>query len=93
MPQSVSVAAAIRRVPVSILMCRARQERRFLAPCFSIGHSPGPHSFSPVLSTSRCGGPLVARGWQGNRFRLTGRLVGLVFRDNPGRGLRVFVGP
>ncbi len=30
---------------------------------------------------------------QGNRFRLTGRLVGSVFRDNPGRGLRVFVGP
>ena len=27
--------------------------RRFLVPCFSISHSPGPHSFSPVLSTSK----------------------------------------
>ena len=27
-----------------------------MVPCFSISHSPGPHSLSPVLSTNRCKG-------------------------------------
>ena len=38
--------------------CSFRQDRRVLVPCFSISHSPGPHSFRPVLSTSRCTGSL-----------------------------------
>jgi hypothetical protein len=25
-----------------------------LVPCISTSHSPGPHNFSPVLSTSKC---------------------------------------
>ena len=32
------------------------QARRVLVPCFSSSHSPAPHSFSPVLSASRCMG-------------------------------------
>ena len=46
------------------------QDRRVLVPCFSISHSPGPHSFRPVLSTNRCKGSasppasgLGRRGW------------------------------
>ena len=31
-----------------------------LVPCFSVSHSPAPHSFSPVLSTSRCKGSRTA---------------------------------
>ncbi len=34
--------------------------RRTLVPCFSFSHSPAPHSFSPVLSTSRCRGSAPA---------------------------------
>lgn len=32
--------------------------RRRLVPCFSTSHAPGPHSVSPVLTTSRWGAPL-----------------------------------
>ena len=31
-------------------------------PCFSSSHPPDPHSFSPVLSTSRCTGAEPGRG-------------------------------
>jgi hypothetical protein len=36
--------------------CSLRQDRRVLVPCFSSSHSPAPHRFNPVLSTSRCKG-------------------------------------
>jgi hypothetical protein len=32
------------------------------APCFSIAHSPGPHSRGPVPSTSRCTGRVLGTG-------------------------------
>src|SRR3954464_14038606 len=48
----VSAAATIWPVSAFTPMCNLRQNRRVLVPCFSISHSPGPHSF-PVLSTSR----------------------------------------
>jgi hypothetical protein len=44
-----------RRVGVHA-MCSFGQDRRVFMPCFSISHSPAPHSFNPVLSTSRCKG-------------------------------------
>ena len=43
-------------------MWSLRQDRRTLVPCFSISHSPGPQSFRPVVSTSRCIGALPAFG-------------------------------
>ena len=46
----------------SVARCSTLQARRRLVPCFSISHSPGPQSFSPVLSTSRCTGALPAFG-------------------------------
>ena len=52
----VSSDATIRPVSASTPMCILRQDRRRLVPCFSISHSPAPHSFSPVLSTRRCTG-------------------------------------
>ena len=52
----VSDAATIWPVSASMPMCSVRQDRRVLAPCFSISHSPAPQSFRPVLSTSRCKG-------------------------------------
>ena len=52
----VSSDATIRPVSASTPRCSFRQDRRLLVPCFSISHSPGPHSFRPVLSTSRCTG-------------------------------------
>lgn len=36
----------------------AEQARRRLVPYFATNHAPGPHSFSPVLTTSRWGAPL-----------------------------------
>ena len=59
MARSVSVAATIRPLCASIPTCSFLHERRFLVPCFSISHSPGLHSFSPVLSTSRWSAPLA----------------------------------
>src|SRR3954452_14446115 len=58
----VSVAATIWPVSASRPRCNLRQDRRVLVPCFSISHSPGPHSFRPVLSTSRCTGSVPDRG-------------------------------
>src|SRR3954464_13314560 len=52
----VSAAATIWPVSASTPRCNFRQDRRLQEPCFSTSHSPGPHSFSPVLSTSRCTG-------------------------------------
>jgi hypothetical protein len=40
-------------VPASTPMWNLRQDRRVRTPCFSNSHSPGPHSFRPVLSTTR----------------------------------------
>jgi hypothetical protein len=39
-------------------MCSFRHDRRARVPCLSVSHSPAPHSFSPVPSTSRCIGSL-----------------------------------
>ena len=52
----VSSDATIRPVSASTPMWILRRDRRTLVPCFSISHSPGPQSFSPVLSISRCTG-------------------------------------
>src|SRR4051812_20579576 len=52
----VSADATIRPVSASTPTWSFRQDRRLLAPCFSTSHSPGPQSFRPVLSTSRCTG-------------------------------------
>ena len=49
----VSAAATIWPVSASMPMCSFRQDRRVLVPCFSSSHSPAPHGFRPVLSTSR----------------------------------------
>lgn len=49
----VSSEARISPVSASTPMCSLRQDRRLRVPCFSISHSPGPHSRRPVLSTSR----------------------------------------
>ena len=38
-------------------ICNLCHERRFVVPCFSTSHSPGPFGFSPVLSTINCRGP------------------------------------
>ena len=59
---SVSTAATIWPVSASMPRCSFRQDRRVLVPCFSISHSPAPHSFRPVLSTSRCMGSPSLRG-------------------------------
>src|SRR3954447_19592636 len=56
--RSVSVAATIRPVLASTPRWSFLQDRRLLVPCFSTSHSPAPESFSPVLSTSRCMGPV-----------------------------------
>ncbi len=32
--------------------------RRFVIACSSTSHSPGPFSFSPLLSTGNCSGPV-----------------------------------
>ena len=53
----VSVEATIWPVPASTPRCSVRHDRRVAVPCFSSSHSPLPHSFRPVLSTSRCKGP------------------------------------
>src|SRR3954471_10723505 len=59
----VSSTASIRLVSASTPRCSFRQARRVRVPCFPTSHSPGPPSFSPVLSTSRCSGPpLPERG-------------------------------
>ncbi len=50
----------IRPVPASTPRCSMRHDRRVAVPCFSSSHSPLPHSFRPVLSTSRCMGSLPA---------------------------------
>jgi hypothetical protein len=47
--------------------CSFCQDRRILVPCFSSSHSPAPHNFNPVLSTSRCTGSLSASLPERNR--------------------------
>jgi hypothetical protein len=49
-------------------ICNFFQDRRFFVPCFSISHSPGPHSFKPVLSTSSWIAPPGARCRQRYRY-------------------------
>ena len=53
---ALNVLATIRPVPASTPRCSIRHDRRVAVPCFSSSHSPLPHSFKPVLSTSRCRG-------------------------------------
>lgn len=54
--------AMIRPVSASTATWSLRHYRRVFVPCFSSSHSPEPHSFSPMLSTSRCTGPEPGRG-------------------------------
>src|SRR3954454_14150107 len=68
----VSSDATIRPVSASTPIWSLRQDRRTLVPCFSISHSPGPQSFRPVLSTSRCTGLAVATKGLWLRRRLDG---------------------
>src|SRR3954470_4462843 len=68
----VSAAATIWPVSASTPRGNFRQDRRLQEPCFSTSHSPGPHSFSPVLAPSRCTGSAsapcigVTRPWPGH---------------------------
>jgi len=55
-PSAVSEAATICPVPTSMPKCSFRHDRRVRVPCLSTSHSPGPHSCSLVLPTSRRGG-------------------------------------
>jgi hypothetical protein len=56
-PSSISLLvnsdATIWPVSASTPRCSFRQDRRVLEPCFSTSHSPAPHNFSPVLSTTK----------------------------------------
>ena len=54
----VTPTATISPLPASMPMCGLRQYRRRDVPCFSTGHPPAPESFSRVLSTSKCSGPV-----------------------------------
>lgn len=64
-PDRRGVAATIRPPAASMPMSGTRHDRRLPAPCCSSDHSPGPLSFEPVLSTSGCSGPPLARGRAG----------------------------
>src|SRR5271165_2123178 len=57
----VTSTATISPLTASTPICSLRQDRRRDVPCFSTSHSPAPPSFSPVLSTSKCSGPVAAR--------------------------------
>ena len=54
MSRLVSVLATISPETASKPICNLCHERRFVVPCFSTSHSPGPFSFRPVLSTINC---------------------------------------
>lgn len=54
--ESLLAEIAIWPVLASTPRCSLRHDRRVRVPCFSINHSPAPHSFKPVLSTSKCRG-------------------------------------
>jgi hypothetical protein len=58
----VSSAAMICPVSASTPIWSFLQDRHVLVACFSTSHLPGPHSLSPVLSTSRCTGSPLGRG-------------------------------
>ena len=51
MTRPVTVLATISLETASKLICNLCHERRFVVPCFSTSHSPGPFSFRPELST------------------------------------------
>jgi hypothetical protein len=53
----VSVLATISPETASKPICNLCHEQRFVIPCFSTSHSPGPFSFRPGLSTINCRGP------------------------------------
>ena len=57
---------------------QGQHDRRAWVPCFPTSHSPAPHSFSPVLSTSRCimAGPRRPRHLQRRRPAAQGGVVG-----------------
>ena len=57
---SVSTWAAISPVMASTLTCRSSQRRRPW-PCLAAHHSPCANNSRPVLSRTRCMGPLLAR--------------------------------
>ena len=69
-----SSTATISPLSPSTPICRFRQDRRREAPCFSTSHSPAPPSFTPVLSTSRCSGPVPSLRRSGTCSVLARRL-------------------
>src|SRR4051794_40563711 len=71
-------------------MCSLRQDRRREVPCFSTSHSPAPWSFSPVLSTRRCNGPVPHRRSGGMLSVLLRRLIAEwsgTLRSRPSRAI------
>ena len=57
----VTSTARISNVSSSIPRWSLRQTRRFGPPCLRACHSPSPSTLIPVLSISRCNGPLEPR--------------------------------
>ena len=53
----------MRPVSTSVPVCRVRQARRVLVPCFSSSHSPAPHSFSPAVDQQVHGPAMAVRHW------------------------------
>ncbi len=78
MSGGVNVAATICPVPMSTPTWNLSHERRLVEPCFSTSHSPGPLSFSPVPSISRCrtGGLRTDPHGQGSGPSAQGRVIG-----------------
>jgi Transposase DDE domain len=70
----VTATAAISLLSASTSICSFRHDRRRDAPCFSTSHSPAPPSFRPVLSTSRCSGPVSGRRSDGTSSVFARRL-------------------
>jgi hypothetical protein len=58
-----------------------RQDRRRDVPCFSTSNSPAPPSIRPVLSTSKCSGPVPSRRSRGTSNVLARRLRRRVVRQ------------
>ncbi len=71
----VNADATIWPVSASTPRCSFRLARRLLVPCFSTNHSPAPHNFSPVLSTSKWTGRTSAPAAVG--------CGGTIFRPSP----------
>lgn len=66
--------ATISPLSASMPMCSFRQDLRREVLCFSTSQAPAPPSFSPVLSTSTCNGPVPNRPRSGTANVLDRRL-------------------